>query len=51
MKEDLIMKFRNVSKKELFWLLLSVIILGFCLSFLDKTSGEIIKDIPELEKY
>lgn len=32
------MKFRNVSKKELFWLLLSVIILGFCLSFLDKTS-------------
>ena len=31
------MKFRNVSKKELFWLLLSVIILGFCLSFLDKT--------------
>ena len=38
MKEDLIMKFRNVSKKELFWLLLSVIILGFCLSFLDKTS-------------
>ncbi|MBQ2450926.1 MAG: hypothetical protein II273_05080 [Lachnospiraceae bacterium] len=38
MKEDLIMKFRNASKKELFWLLLSVIILGFCLSFLDKTS-------------
>lgn len=32
------MKFRNASKKELFWLLLSVIILGFCLSFLDKTS-------------
>lgn len=32
------MKFRNVSKKELFWLLLSVIILGFCLSFLAKTS-------------
>lgn len=32
------MKFRNVSKKELFCLLLSVIILGFCLSFLDKTS-------------
>ena len=32
------MKFRNISKKEFFWLLLSVIILGFCLSFLDKTS-------------
>ena len=31
-------KFRNISKKEFFWLLLSVIILGFCLSFLDKTS-------------
>lgn len=32
------MKFRNVTKKELFWLVLSVVTMGFCLSFLNQTS-------------
>lgn len=38
MKEDIIMKFKNVTIKELFWLILSVVTMGFCLSFLNKTS-------------
>ncbi len=32
------MKFRNVTKKEMFWLVLSVVTMGFCLSFLNQTS-------------
>lgn len=32
------MKFRNVTKIELFWLVLSVVTMGFCLSFLNQTS-------------
>ncbi len=32
------MKFKNVTKKEMFWLVLSVVTMGFCLSFLNQTS-------------
>lgn len=32
------MKFMTINKKELFWLILSVITMGFCLSFLDRTA-------------
>lgn len=37
-KRYLIMKFRTITKKELIWLLVSVITLGFCLSFLDRVA-------------
>lgn len=32
------MKFKNISKSEFFWLILSVVTMGFCLSFLDRTA-------------
>lgn len=32
------MKFRTITKKEFFWLILSVVTMGFCLSFLNQTS-------------
>ena len=32
------MKFRTITKKEMFWLVLSVVTMGFCLSFLNQTS-------------
>lgn len=32
------MKFRNITIKEMFWLVLSVVTMGFCLSFLNQTS-------------
>lgn len=32
------MKFRTITKKEFFWLILSVVTIGFCLSFLNQTS-------------
>lgn len=32
------MKFKTITKKELFWLILSVVTMGFCLSFLNQTS-------------
>lgn len=32
------MKFRTITKIELFWLIISVVTMGFCLSFLNQTS-------------
>ena len=32
------MKFKSITKVEFMWLLLSVITMGFCLSFLDRTA-------------
>lgn len=32
------MKFKSITKKELIWLILAVVIMGLCVSFLDKTA-------------
>jgi len=32
------MKFKSITKKEFLWLIISVVTMGFCVSFLDKTA-------------
>lgn len=37
-RNNTVMKFKSITKKEFFWLIFAVVIMGLCVSFLDKTA-------------